>query len=197
MTVKRVVNSVFSSNTYLLGHEGSLAYWLVDIGDTDQVLALLPKGGQVKGVFVTHSHFDHIYGINELVDAFPHCSVYVSSHGKEGLYSDKLNFSRYHGTPLVFGGDHVQVLQEGSRVSLWPGIDMDVYETPGHDWSCLTYRSGKFVFSGDSYLPGIDVFARFPKSDKAAAAESEKKILSLAQGCVVYPGHGNIVVEPA
>lgn len=196
MIVKRVINSIFSSNTYLLCNEGSLDYWLVDVGDVDRIFALLPNAAQVRGVFLTHSHIDHIYGINELAERFPACSVYVSLRGKEGLYSDKLNFSRYQGLPLVYRGNHVHVLQEGSRVSLWAGIEMDVYETPGHDWSCLTYRSGAYVFSGDSYLPGIDVYARFPKSDKTLAAESEKRIRTLARGRVICPGHGDIVVEP-
>ena len=49
------------------------------------------------------------------------------------------------------------------------------------------------VFCGDSYLPGVAVYARFPKSDKAQAAASEQLILELACGRVMYPGHGEVV----
>ena len=193
MIVERVVNSVFSSNTYLLHEDGQLDYWLVDIGDIDPVLALIPDGAQVRGVFLTHSHYDHIYGINRLVHHFPACVVYTSEHGREGLYSDKLNISRYHGESLVFQGGNVQLLREGDRVPLSPGCELEVFETPGHDWSCLTYRVGDAVFSGDSYLPGVEVFTRFPRSDKIQATTSEKRILSLVCERVLYPGHGDIV----
>lgn len=193
MIVEQVVNSIFSSNTFMLHEEGGLDYWLVDIGDVDPVLGLLPEGAQVRGVFVTHSHFDHIYGVNALAERFPGCVVYASEHGREGLYSVKLNFSRYHGEPLVYRGENVRVLREGDRVALWPGCEAEVFETPGHDWSCLTYRVGDAVFCGDSYLPGVAVYARFPKCDKVQAAASERRILELARGRVLYPGHGEVV----
>ena len=190
MIVEQVVNSVFNSNTFLLHQAEGLDYWLVDIGDMEPVLALLPEGANVRGVFITHSHFDHIYGINALTERFPDCVVYCSEHGREGLYSDKLNFSRYHGDILVYKGENVRVLQEGSRVELWPGSTMEVIETPGHDWSCLTYLTENAVFCGDSYLPGVEVFAKFPKSNPELAKQSENRILALSRGRAVYPGHG-------
>ena len=191
MIVERVINSIFTSNTYLLHEDGGLDYWLVDIGDIDPVLALLPEGAKVQGLLLTHTHYDHMYGINRLVSLFPDCLVYTSEHGREGLYSDKLNNSRYHYDKLVYSReDNVRVLCEGDLVPLWPGCDAEVYETPGHDWSCLVYRVGSSVFSGDSFLPGIKVTALFPKSDKTKAVASEQRIRALSSGRMVYPGHG-------
>ena len=191
MIVERVINSIFTSNTYLLHEDGGLDYWLVDIGDIDPVQALLPEGAKVQGLLLTHTHYDHMYGINRLVSLFPDCLVYTSEHGREGLYSDKLNNSRYHYDKLVYSReDNVRVLCEGDLVPLWPGCDAEVYETPGHDWSCLVYRVGSSVFSGDSFLPGIKVTALFPKSDKTKAVASEQRIRALSSGRMVYPGHG-------
>ncbi len=192
MVIERIVNSIFTSNTFLLHQEGGLEYWLVDIGDIDPVVALLSEGACVRGVFLTHTHFDHIYGINDLVSRYPDCMVYTSEHGREGLLSDKLNFSRYHGTPVVYRGENICVLHEGDRVELWPGCEAEVFETPGHDWSCLTYKMGDTIFSGDAYLPGTAVFARFPRSDKRLAAESEARIRSSLGGRCICPGHGEI-----
>ena len=91
MIVDRVINSIFTSNTYILHEEGGLDYWLVDIGDVEPVLALLPEGTRMRGLLLTHTHYDHMYGLNRLVSLFPDCLVYTSEHGREGLYSDKLN----------------------------------------------------------------------------------------------------------
>lgn len=193
MIIERVINQIFTSNTYLLHQDGRLDYWLVDIGDIEPVMALLPAGAQVKGVFLTHTHFDHLYGINALVEHFPDCIVYTCEHGKEGLYSDKLNYSRYHGTPLVYQGNIVSIVKEGERIELCPNLSVQVFETPGHDWSCLTYIIDDAVFSGDSYLPGVKVFTKLLRGNKEQAEESEKRIIELSHGKTLYPGHGDIL----
>ena len=193
MIIERVVNQILNSNTYVLHQEGSLDYWLVDIGDITPVLALMPANAKVKGVFLTHTHFDHLYGINELVRLNPDCAVYTSEHGKEGLYSDKLNYSRYHGSPIVFQGETVIIVKEGERIELSKDCVVQVYETPGHDWSCLTYLIDDAVFSGDSFLPGVKVFTKFLRSDKEQAILSENRIIEISHGRTLFPGHGDVV----
>ena len=49
-------------------------------------------------------------------------------------------------------GDNVTVLHENDKVEIFPGIFVEVFETPGHDKSCLTYKVENNVFSGDSYI---------------------------------------------
>lgn len=191
--IRRIINSFFHSNSFLLYEEAGMNYWLVDIGDIEQVAALLPDGAVVQGLFITHTHYDHIYGINKLLEQFPNLIVYTSEQGKAGLYSDKLNFSRYHDDSLIYQGEDVRVLHEGDRVELWPDCFLEVMETPGHDRSCLTYKVGDAVFCGDSYLPDTGVFIKFPGSDKVQAAESEKRIQALAADCTICPGHGEMV----
>ena len=190
--IVRVINTVFTSNTYVLWQEGSEECWLVDVGDVDPVLEVIGERVTIRGIFLTHTHYDHLYGINRLVELFPNCVVYTSEAGREGLYSDKLNFSRYHDDPIVFKGDHVGVLHDGDRVELFPGEYLTVLETPGHDKSCLTYYTGNAVFSGDSFIPGVKVITTFPRGDKREAVRSVEAILKLAEGRRVYPGHGDI-----
>ena len=76
----------------------------MDVGYIEPILSIIGDRN-VKGVFLTHTHYDHIYGINKLVESFPECIVYTSQHGEEGLFSDKLNFSRYHEEPILFKGN--------------------------------------------------------------------------------------------
>ena len=191
--IKQICNSVFQSDTYLLFHKDFPFCWAVDCGDVIPFLKLIREQKKaLKGIFITHTHFDHIYGLNEVMEEFPDCIVYTSAHGKEGLYSDKLNFSRYHGTSFLFQYKNIQILKEGDEIDLFPAVKMEVWETPGHDWSCLTYKMGDLLFTGDSYIPGLKVVASFPRSDKRQAGESVTRILRASECCYIYPGHGEV-----
>ena len=186
-----ITNTIFTSKTYILSKEGCDKAWLVDIGDIEPVINYLKDNKLfVAGVFVTHAHFDHIYGIVSLIESFPDCKVYVTEYAKEGLASEKLNMSKYHEAPLSYKGDNVIVVHEGDRMELFEGeSDMEFYETPGHNPGCLTMVMGDIIFIGDSYIPGIGVNTIPPKSNKEQAKESLERILKLAEGKTVLSGH--------
>lgn len=187
-------NSVFDSNSYLVEKENSINCFLVDCGDVDEIISYIEgKKMVLKGIFLTHTHFDHIYGLNLIIDKFPNLFVYTSSFGKIGLCSDKLNLSRYYQYSFVFRHpDVVKVLDENSHMNLWEGDEIKIINSPGHDKSCLTYKIGNNLFTGDSFIPGIKVVTSLPNSNKIDAESSLCRILSLSRGCNLCPGHGDI-----
>jgi glyoxylase-like metal-dependent hydrolase (beta-lactamase superfamily II) len=190
LEVRRIVNHIFTSNTYLLYDECYSYCWLIDIGDFDRVADAVPEEVQVRGVFLTHTHFDHIYGINALHRAYPECRVYTTEYGVVALYDEKKNFSKYHELPFVYEGTEVIVLNDDESIELYPEISMKVYATPGHCPSCLTYIVGNWVFTGDSYIPDVKVVTKLPGGDRILAKQSLDKILKLTEGKVVCAGHG-------
>ncbi len=193
MKVSQIVNSVFTSNTYILSEVNSDWVWLIDIGDIEGVLKYLPENYKIKGVFLTHVHFDHIYGINKLIDLFPECLVYTSIHGKTGLYSDKLNMSYYHEDPLVFLGSKVHVLHEKDKIELFDNKYLETIETPGHNWSCLTYKVDNYLFTGDSYIPNVKVVTKLKGGDKEENKKSLLKIMNaITEVTIICPGHGEM-----
>lgn len=185
--IKEIVNSIFTSKTYILFSEGEDKAWLVDIGDVEPVVTFLEeKNLTVEGVFLTHAHFDHIYGLPELVKRFPQCKVYVTEYAKEALASDKLNMSRYHETPITYEGDNVGVVHEGDSMRLFNNESlMEFYETPGHNPGCLTMLLGDKIFTGDAYIPGVGANTRLPRANKEQAEQSLQRILKLAYLCFV------------
>lgn len=190
--IHQIVNSVFTSNTFVLMDKRNNAY-LVDIGDFEPILQLGVK--EIKGVFLTHAHYDHIYGLRELLERFPNCPIYTSEWGVEALASDKLNFSRYHGDPLIIKCENVKVLSEEDRIELFDNITLDVFETPGHNRSCLTFKVGNSIFTGDAYIPGIKVVTTLPNANKMDAEASKERIAAMAQGLDLYPGHGDVYLN--
>lgn len=193
--VKQIINSVLNSNCYIVYQDDSPNVWLVDAGDADCIKAWINEHGKtIKGIFVTHSHYDHIYGLNDILSHAHDFNVYISLNGKMGLYSDRLNFSRYHYKSFVYKGDNVIVMEDRQRIEIFEDVDVVAFKTVGHDISCLSYRIGDILFTGDSYIPGIKVVTTFPNSDKIEAEKSVDFIKGMKGIKVIYPGHGNKLV---
>ena len=91
---------------------------------------------------MTHSLYDHIYGINALHRAYPECRVYTTEYGVVALYDEKKIISKYHELPFVYEGTEVIVLNDDESIELYPGIGMKVYSTPVHCPSRLIYIVG-------------------------------------------------------
>ncbi len=186
-----ITNSIFTSKAYILSKLGEDKAWLVDIGDVEPVLSYLEERHlHVEGVFLTHAHFDHIYGILSLLERFPKCKVYVNAYAKEALASEKLNMSKYHESPVAYSGSNVIVLKEGDEMMLFDGEPaMHFYETPGHNPGCLTMVIGDVIFTGDAYIPGVGVNTIPPHSNKEQAKESLERIMLMSSRKKILPGH--------
>lgn len=193
LEVRRIVNSIFTSNTYVVFDDEYDYCWLIDIGDFQQVANVLPPDIEIRGVLLTHTHFDHIYGINELYERYPNCLICTSKYGREALFDDRKNFSRYHEMPFTFDRTNVEVLEDNDNVEIYPNTFLKVYYTPGHCPSCLTYITDNYIFTGDSYIPNVKVVTILPKGDKIQAQKSIDNILKLAHHKTICPGHGNMI----
>ena len=188
LAVTSAVGQVMSSIVYALSDGISHDYYLVDIGDFDAAQSLLPDDANVRGVFITHGHHDHIFGINDLKKAYPDCVVYASEECARMLASSKLNLSMYLETPMEYKGE-VTILHDGDMVKLFEGINLTAIATPGHNPSCLCFIVDDYLFTGDSYIPGVKVVSNLPGGSKRQAQESVEKILELAEGKKVCSGH--------
>lgn len=180
------MNTVFNSCSYVLAQDG--ASWVVDCGDVEQILPFIE--GQLRGVMLTHSHFDHIYGLNDLLALFPHTPVLTNAAGRDGLLSDKLNFSRYHETPFTLDTpEDIRLVDDQECFELFNGVSAQAIYTPGHSPCSVTWKIDDALFTGDSFIPGVKTVTNFPHSDRQLAGESRERILRLAESCQVYPGH--------
>ena len=189
--VKQICNSVFTSCSYVISHRaGGGNAWIVDCGDVEPLVKAL-KGKQPICVLLTHAHFDHIYGLNNLLRLFPDTLVYTNENGRDALLNEKRNLSYYHETPFVFEHpQQIRLVNDGDEIELIENLNAKVISTPGHNPSCLTYIVGDAIFTGDSYIPGTKVITNLPKGNKKQAQESLDKMMQLLiKGFTVYPGH--------
>lgn len=190
MAIYEIINSIFTSKTYILYQEGEAMAWLVDLGDVEPVFAFLEARGMgVAGVLLTHAHFDHIYGLPALLRRFPQCRVVTNAAGLKTLQSSKRNLSRYHGTPIAVSPENVLLVQEGETVPLFGGLSARIYEAPGHHPSCLAFEIGDRLFTGDAYIPGTKVITNLPGGDKSQASATVARLLEIGRGKTILCGH--------
>ena len=190
MQPRAIVNKILNSITYILPTGNKKECWLVDCGDVKKVIE---QGWYIKGVLLTHAHTDHIYGLNRLVQEFPDALVYTNLEGKLCLQNPKWNFSRYHGDVEDFifqKPENIRIIESEGNLRIEGTLAVNVLFTPGHEPSCLSYKIENMIFTGDSYIPGINIVTSFPRSNKSQALTSLEKLQKMERsGVEIKPGH--------
>lgn len=198
MNLRRIVNSFLFSNTYIIQNEKNVV--IVDCGNISSVIAVLKEFGIVatcvKGLLVTHAHIDHIYGLNSFSRWMPDCKIFISEFARQGLYNPKWNLSAYYGREYIFEGNNLNVIDDSTILlkEVFPELGIQCIHTPGHDSGCMSFIIGDYIFTGDSYIPGMKTITTI-RGNKLQSQQSETRIKRLIgqAGLTVCPGHGDIV----
>lgn len=143
------------------------------------------------GLFLTHGHYDHIEGLNELKtpQRFP---IYISKADYRCLYSPKYNLSSYLGDQLIIKDDLKVNEIEDSHLKVGD-FELEVIETPFHTEGsvCYLFKEEKILFSGDTLFHlGIGRMD-LPGNDSKEVNRSLDKLKGLDPLIKVYPGHGS------
>lgn len=193
MQITQIDNIIMNSVTYVLYKENVDYCVLIDCGFSEDLIPTLEKlGKRVKTVFLTHTHYDHIYGLNTLLKHYPDALVYTNEEGRDALTDIRKNFSKYHPEIVPFVFEHTEnvcQLEEG-EIEIFEVENMEVLFTPGHDVTCFSFIVDNNLFTGDAYIPGVKTVMNFPRSNKNDAIASLNLLISLEKkGYHVYPGH--------
>lgn len=195
ISVERFVNSRFNSNTYILSFDANDDIWVIDPGDTDSVFhwMVIHKKNVVTGILLTHSHFDHIYGINEIVSRFPGCVVYIANdYGLKALRNPKENGSKYTVEGPVIISDNATVGVNDSTIQLWEDVIVESFCTPGHSDDSQCFLVDGLLFTGDTLIKDVKTVTKL-KGGSVDKLEGSMRIIASLKGnnLRVMPGHGD------
>ncbi len=193
--IGRMVVSMCETNCYYIYRnveEKEKEVLLIDPGDRGGQIyeALRGKGFRVGAILLTHGHFDHIWGANEL-RKLSGAQIYAFEGEKDVCEDAFANVSSQAGRAETVAADHYE--RDGSVLEL-AGFTVRLIATPGHTHgSCCYYlEEEKVLFSGDTLFEGSVGRTDFPTGSMGSLVRSVKeKLLALPEDVVVYPGHGD------
>ena len=191
MEIRKMPVAPIGANCYIVSEAG-LAFITDPGGDAEKIIRAA-KNFDVRYILLTHAHFDHIGGLNDVKKAFPEAKTAVHKLEKEWLYSDELNLSENFGFSSVYEKEVDIELEDGMTLD-FAGTKIKVLHTPGHTPGSTCFYIGNsenhILFSGDTLFRSSIGRTDFPGGSGRKIIESIKtKLLVLPDETVVYPGH--------
>lgn len=191
LIVERIVVGILQTNCYLLGDTDSKEAVVIDAGDDAELIShyLNKHGLAPKAILATHCHFDHILGVKELKQKFP-IPFYVHQEDLSLLESMQERARSFMGLELPAPANPDSFLREGDSIKIGKQ-SIDVLHTPGHSPGGVSFVTAGSVFTGDALFFGSIGRTDGPGgSFETLVTSITKKLFSLPDETVVYPGHG-------
>ncbi|HHW12367.1 MAG TPA: MBL fold metallo-hydrolase [Firmicutes bacterium] len=188
MRLQQFVLGELEVNSYLLWDEESLEAACFDPGGPPQEIwaELTQKKLKLKYILLTHGHYDHIGGVNEL-KANTGAIVAIHAADAEMATNPNLNLSVVFSRPIVVTPD--QLLADGDVLCLGAQM-LKINHTPGHTPGGICIATSGLLFSGDTLFAGSVGRTDLPGGDQATLDQSLQRLVQLPAETRVFPGHG-------
>lgn len=179
------------TNAYLIYAEDKQKAIIIDPGMNPGALIKRIKDIEIEAILLTHAHFDHIGGVDE-IRKLKGCPVYLHPSEAEWLTHPKLNGSLLwpNVTDPIATDEAEYDLGHGQKLELL-GYEFSVFHTPGHSPGGVSFLYGEQLFSGDCLFKMSIGRTDLPGGREVDLFNSIKGTLfKLPEGTKVYPGHG-------
>lgn len=189
--IGKITLGVCQTNTYFIYREGSSDIIVFDPADRGEYLfsKFQEKGFNVAAILLTHGHFDHILGIEDL-QKHTEAKLYASEDEAELAKDIELNCSQMFRRECSVNPDIL--FSDGEKVTL-ADIELEVIKTPGHTVGgcCYYIEEAGFLISGDTLFLESVGRTDLPTGSMGTLIRSIKeKLFILPDETIVYPGHG-------
>lgn len=171
---------------YFVGDAGSREVFLVDPAWQIDTLTRFIETENLKltGALITHSHFDHCNGVDDLLKKFD-VPIYINKH--EAEFSKAMS-----GANELFGSfpeSHIKKVSSGDKVKIGE-VELTFLHTPGHTPGSQCFLVENNLVSGDTLFVRGCGRCDLPGGDPHAMYESvTQKLMKLPDDTLLYPGH--------
>jgi hydroxyacylglutathione hydrolase len=184
MIIETFTVGMLSTNCYVVSCQETKETIVIDPGldyssEAEQIFGYVDEGElKVKLIVNTHGHPDHIRGDSILKKKY---GVPVCIHPKDAHLIGDLDAIAPPSNILLKDEDTVS----------FGNVTLKVIHTPGHTPGGISLVGENLVFTGDTLFAGSIGRTDFPEGSNSDMGRSLKKLLSLPDSFIVYPGHGS------
>jgi hydroxyacylglutathione hydrolase len=192
--IYRIVNSHLKSNTYIIYNDENVIVTIIDPGEiiSEKLLNLLTlKKNSEFSVFLTHKHYDHIYGLKALCSSYK-VKVFLNEKCFENINNSKKNLSEFLDMEKINNNlpSSVYLVHDHEEVFLHK-LKFVFYFTPGHSEGGICFGVDKYFFSGDTVMQ-YKVPTNLPGGSKVELNKTKMKLKTILPNYDwILPGHGD------
>ncbi|AGR42123.1 MBL fold metallo-hydrolase [Spiroplasma diminutum] len=155
---------------------------------------------RITDIFITHGHFPHFYGINEICKSQENPNVFIGKEDLLNLFDSSKNMSDFfEGVEkcIVQPIKNLKVISEETKVNI-NGYNVEIYKKKSHTDGSLIFAipekkflfTGDFIFKDESYL--VDGLMQLDNQNEKLALETFNWLMSnFDKNYSVFTGHYN------
>ncbi|MCM1268064.1 MAG: MBL fold metallo-hydrolase [Bacteroidales bacterium] len=191
LKIGRLMLGICQTNCYFVYREGASDVIFFDPADKGDYIyeKLQEKGFAVKAIFLTHAHFDHIWGANRLRE-LTGAPLYAYEAEKALCEDAVTNVSDQVGRPCTVIPD--RYLKDGEEIAV-ADMTCKLIATPGHTVGscCYYFEEDGILIAGDTLFQDSVGRTDLATGSMSTLTRSVKeKLFVLPDETKVYPGHG-------
>lgn len=183
----------FQTNCFVVEAPPNTDCWIVDCGQRpgDMLAFIEERNLRPVAILLTHTHMDHIAGVDEALTRFGNVPLYVHEAEAGCCRDPMLNLSGMIGLPMSVT-EPTHHLHDGDVLTLGD-TRWRVLHTPGHSPGgvCFIHDESHKAIVGDTLFAGgmgrIDFPTANPDDFRITLLQ---KMMSLPDEMVIHPGHG-------
>ena len=182
------------TNVYVLADEDTKEGIVIDPGGAIDKVYNYVENMQIrlKYIILTHCHADHIAGLKALSNYYPNAKIVIHEDDREGLTDSSINMCEVVGVPNNFIEADI-VLKDGDWIRFGE-LAGKIIHTPGHTGGSICILVNDALFTGDTLFKRMYGRTDLKTGSEENMYNSIRKILSLPENTIVYPGHGAITI---
>lgn len=178
------------TNCYVIWDEKSMEAAVIDPGFEDQRIAdiINDKALKVKYILLTHGHFDHLGGVNQ-IKGLTGAKVLIHENDRECLTLPERNLSILAGMAMELEPAD-GYLSEKEEITVGE-IKLRIIHTPGHSKGGVCLLAEDTLFAGDTLFNSSIGRTDFADGDLPELLSAiQVKLFILDDATKVLPGHG-------
>lgn len=173
---KQIEVGLMQNFVYLVGSPRTREAMVVDPAwEVDRILEEAEKEEiKIVGALITHTHFDHVNGMEDLLEALPNTKIYVHKAEAGFLPKESANIVSVSGGEKIPVGD----------------LEIQLIHTPGHTPGSQCFLVNNNLVSGDTLFIGACGRTDLPGGDPEEMYRSlTQRLAALPDATLLFPGH--------